>query len=136
MNFDFLKPFPQLNKLYRACSEAEEMALSFLSQSCGTARSALKFVVTLIYRSAIGDATSPTTLFEKMNDPEFESCLNDETLLSAMHTVRKNGNLGAHGEPLSSQVACETLEQLRFAVRQQIDKLQTLYGGLVQECFG
>lgn len=116
MNFDFIKPFPQLAKLYHACYAAEAIALALPAQSCGSARSALEFVVTLIYRSAVGEPESTATLFEKMSDPAFERYVNDETVLSAMHTVRKNGNLGAHGADVSPQVACETLEQLQFIV--------------------
>lgn len=51
-----------------------------------------------------------------MNDSAFVNRINDEGLLTAMHTVQKNGNRGAHGDSVSVQTACETLEQLQFVV--------------------
>ena len=116
MNFDFLKQFPKLAPLYRACQAAEVLVPIAPAQSCGSARSALEFVVTLIYRSVNGSVCPAPTLFEMMCDPGFVGRVNDETLISAMHTVRKNGNLGAHGEEVGVRAACETLEQLQFIV--------------------
>ena len=43
-----------------------------------------------------------------------------------MHTVRKNGNLGAHGERLSPQIACDTLEQLHYIVGEVLINLNLI----------
>lgn len=115
MNFEFLHGLPGMGKLYEFCQTAEALALSAPSMSCVSARSALEFIVTLIYRGL--DANKPSvSLFEMMSDHDFVAYINDETLLGAMHTVRKLGNLGAHGQKITQQEACENLEQLQFVV--------------------
>lgn len=86
------------------------------AQSCGSARTALEFIVTLIYQAASGGSYITPSLFEMMNDSAFVNRINDEGLLTAMHTVQKNGNRGAHGDSVSVQTACETLKQLQFVV--------------------
>ncbi len=116
MNFEFIKPFPKFRKLYEACRNAEALAPIMPAPSCASSRSALEFVVNLIFRS-ITDASEPSrSLFESMNDSRFVNYVGDETIITAMHVVRKNGNLGAHGEQVSPQMACATLEQLHYVV--------------------
>ena len=116
MNFDFVKNVPRFSQLFETCSAAEQLARPLPAQSCASARTALEYIVTLIYRSVAEYEDGGRTLFEKMNDDRFINYINDETILSAMHTVRKNGNLGAHGERLSPQTACDTLEQLHYII--------------------
>ncbi len=116
MNFDFVKNVPGFSQLFETCSAAEQLARPLPAQSCASARTALEYIVTLIYRSVAEYEDGGRTLFEKMNDDRFINYINDETILSAMHTVRKNGNLGAHGERLSPQTACDTLEQLHYII--------------------
>lgn len=41
MNFDYLKAFPEMNKLYDYCSEAEEFALYKPNISATSARKAM-----------------------------------------------------------------------------------------------
>lgn len=101
MNFDFVRGVPGFSQLFEACDAAEQLALPFPAQSCASSRSALEYIVTLIYRSVADYDDAGKTLFEKMDDHRFIDYINDETIVSAMHTVRKNGNLGAHGERLS-----------------------------------
>lgn len=116
MNFDFLKGVTGLEKLYDHCSKAERLALSFPDLSCTSSRAALEFVVNLIYVSAIPQDTSGMTLFEKVTNPSFVNFINDETIITSIHTVRKNGNSGAHGDSVTPLIACKTLEQLQYVV--------------------
>ena len=53
MNFDFLKPFSDLRKLYEYCEEAEEFALSKPNISATSARKAMEFIVKMIYASVV-----------------------------------------------------------------------------------
>ncbi len=126
MNFDFVRNIPGFSQLYEACDAAEQLALPLPTQSCASARSALEFVVTLIYRSVANYDDGGKTLFEKMNDWSFVNYINDETIISAMHTVRKNGNSGAHGQRLSPQIACSTLEQLHYIVGEVLINLKLI----------
>lgn len=116
MNFEFIKPFRQLAPLYQACAAAEALVPVAPAQSCGSARSALEFIVRFIFDAVGPESDVSPTLFEMMSSGAFTSYVNDEGLITAMHVVRKNGNCGAHGEIVSAQTACETLEQLQFVV--------------------
>ena len=126
MNFDFVRGVPGFSQLFGACDAAEQLAMPFPAQSCASSRSALEYIVALIYRSVADYDDAGKTLFEKMDDHRFIDYINDETIVSAMHTVRKNGNLGAHGERLSPQIACDTLEQLHYIVGEVLINLNLI----------
>ena len=116
MNFDFLKGVSGLEKLYDHCRKAEQLAGPFPDLSCTSARAALEYVVNLVYASVIRQDASGMTLFEKVTDQAFVNYINDETILTAIHTVRKNGNSGAHGNSVTPLTACKTLEQLQYVI--------------------
>lgn len=116
MNFEFLKKATGLETLYECCNKAEQLALSFPDMSCTSARTALEYLVSIVYGSISNFDDSSRTLFEKVTDPVFVNYINDETILTAIHTVRMNGNNGAHGNMVTPLVACKTLEQLQYAV--------------------
>lgn len=122
MNFEFIKPLPQFGTLYEACRNAEALALPMPGLSCGASRTALEFIVHLIYRSVVGDC-SGLSLFEMTTDERFVKYINDETVIDAIHIVRKNGNCGAHGDQLTPRVACQTLEQLHYLVGETLMNL-------------
>ena len=109
MNFEFVAPFPQFQQLYRHCRDAEDLALSHPGLSVSSSRQALEFVVATIYRSITNEAPSGS-LFDMMNDWRFVDAVGDETLLTSLHTVRKIGNRGAHGQAITAKEACDTLE--------------------------
>ena len=115
-NFDFLKEVSELEKLYDHCRKAEQLAVPFPDLSCTSARAALEYIVNLIYASVICQDMSGMTLFEKVTDSAFVNYINDETILTAIHTVRKNGNSGAHGDTVTPLTACKTLEQLQYVI--------------------
>lgn len=115
MNFEFIKPVPGLGNLYDTCKNAELLALSVPAMSCVSSRSALEFIVRLIYRSVVGDEHG-MDLFSLVTDEDFVRYINDQTIIDAIHVVRVNGNNGAHGRTVTSPVACQTLEQLQYVL--------------------
>ena len=116
MNFEFLQKATGLESLYEYCNKAEKLALPFPDMSCTSARSALEYLVSIVYGSIYYSDDPSRTLFEKVTDPIFVNYINDETIITAIHTVRMNGNSGAHGNTVTPLVACKTLEQLQYAV--------------------
>lgn len=125
MNFEFVAPFPQFQQLYRHCRDAEDLALSHPGLSVSSSRQALEFVVATIYRSIINEAPSGS-LFDMMNDWRFIDAIGDEALLTSLHTVRKIGNRGAHGQAITAKEACDTLEQLQFVIGEFLLGLQVI----------
>ena len=125
MNFEFVAPFPQFQQLYRHCRDAEDLALSHPGLSVSSSRQALEFVVATIYRSITNEAPSGS-LFDMMNDWRFVDAVGDETLLTSLHTVRKIGNRGAHGQTITAKEACDTLEQLQFVIGEFLLGLQVI----------
>ncbi len=125
MNFEFVAPFPQFQQLYRHCRDAEDLTLSRPWLSVSSSRQALEFVVATIYRSITNEAPSGS-LFDMMNDWRFVDAIGDETLLTSLHTVRKIGNRGAHGQAITAKEACDTLEQLQFVIGEFLLGLQVI----------
>ena len=115
MNFDFLKPFPDLAKLRDYCSEAEEFALSKPNISATSARKAMEFMVKLIYASVV-ERDSGLTVFEMATDPRFTGYINDPTLINSIHYIRKMGNIAVHEGEIKREESLRILEELQFLV--------------------
>ena len=115
MNFEYLKRFPELNKLYTYCSEAEEFALSKPSISATSARKAMEYIVKMLYSTAIGELYG-MTVFDLLNDYRFKEYINDPVLMNSIHYIRKMGNVAVHEGNLTRQEALKVLEQLHFLV--------------------
>lgn len=113
MNFDFLKPFPDLKKLYDYCAEAEEFALSKPNISATSARKAVEFMVKLIYASVV-DETAELTVFEMVTDPRFIGYINDATFINSLHYIRKMGNIAVHEGEINKEESLHILEELHF----------------------
>lgn len=115
MNFDFLKAFPDLNKLYDYCSEAEEFALYKPNISATSARKAMEFIVKMIYTSIVG-MDFGYTVFEMLTDVRFTDYVGDPTLINSFHYIRKMGNVAVHEGELSKDESLKILEELHFLV--------------------
>jgi type I restriction enzyme, R subunit len=115
MNFDYLKAFPEMNKLYDYCSEAEEFALYKPNISATSARKAMEFVVKFIYASLAGQS-SDLTVFEMVTDYRFIDYIGDDTLINTIHYIRKMGNVAVHEGELSKDESLKILEELHFLV--------------------
>lgn len=115
MNFEFLKPFPELKKLYVYCSEAEEFVFSKPSISATSARKALEFVVKMIYASLYGQDDG-LTLFEMCEDIRVKDYLSDPSLINTIHFLRKMGNVAVHEGVLLKEESLKVLEELHFLI--------------------
>ena len=92
MNFDYLKSFPDLKKLYEYCAEAEEFVLNKPNISATASRKAMEFIVKMIYISLTGEDYG-MTVFEMVQDYGFQDYINDRTLINTIHYIRKMGNV-------------------------------------------
>ena len=115
MNFSYLKEIKELNKLYSFCKDAEDFALNRPSLSIVSSRKAMEYIVKMIYSANISDFEG-LTVFEMLSDYRFIDYVDDKTVLSSMHYIRKLGNAAAHGDSMYSDDAKSVLEQLHFLV--------------------
>ncbi len=115
MNFDYLKAFSKLNKLYEYCSEAEEFAVYKPNISATSARKAMEYIVKSIFISLFGQDYG-FNVFEMTNSPSFIEYVNDETLIHTIHYIRKMGNVAVHEGNVSKEESLKILEELHFLV--------------------
>lgn len=115
MNFDYLKAFPDMKKLYGYCAEAEEFVLYKPNISATAARKAMEFMVKMIYMSLAGRDCG-LTVFEMITDVRFTDYIGDPTLINSLHYIRKMGNVAVHEGDLRVEEALEILEELHFLV--------------------
>ena len=115
MNFSYLKDKNEFKSLYESCKEAEELALNKPSLSVVSARKAMEFVVKFIYAAKIGDPQGQT-IFEMLQDYRFSDYINDQTVMTTFHFIRKMGNAAAHGDSVYSDEALKVLENLHYLI--------------------
>ena len=115
MNFDYLKAYPDMKKLYEYCSEAEEFALYKPNISATSARKAMEFIVKMIYASFVGQDYG-LTVFEMITDLRFTDYIGDDTFINTIHYIRKMGNVAVHEGELSKDESLRILEELHFLV--------------------
>lgn len=116
MNFSYLDAFPKFKKLQEYCQEADEFAISKPNISASSARKAMEFIVKFIYLAEVPFADSHLTVFEMISDPLFKDYINDSTVLSTIHYIRKMGNAAVHDGNLNSTEGLQVLEELHFLV--------------------
>lgn len=116
MNFSYLDAFPKFKKLQEYCEEADEFAVGKPNISATSARKAMEFIVKFIYFAEVSNVNNGFTVFEMMSDPLFKDYINDSTVLSTIHYIRKMGNAAAHDGNLNSEEGLRVLEELHFLV--------------------
>lgn len=131
MNFKYLEAFPNFNKLYEYCVEADEFVISKPNISATSARKAMEYIVKFIYIAEVPYANNNLTVFEMISDPLFKDYINDSSVMSTMHYIRKMGNVAAHDGNLNTEEGLKVLEQLHFLVGEFCILL-----GLVQDYSG
>lgn len=116
MNFSYLKSFPRFSKLYDYCVEAEEFAISKPSISAGSARKAMEYIVRFIYEAEIPYANMRLTVFEMIADPLFRDYIDNSTVMTTIHYIRKMGNVAVHDGNISADESQKVLKELHFLV--------------------
>ncbi len=92
-----------MTDLHRFCSAAEEMQLSNPDLSAISARKALEYMVRSLYVMKHIEIPERASLFELVDGEPFQSFINDDRVMMAVHYVRKVGNNGAHGTEVSKR---------------------------------
>ncbi len=117
MNFNFIKDQKDFKVLYKYCADAEDFIFSHPDHSGISSRKASEYVVKTIYKSCVNYTDENPTTFQMLEDERFRSFLSDDTIIDAMHIVRKLGNAATHeDDSFSSKDAIRTLETLHFIV--------------------
>ena len=115
MNFEYLKNFPDMKKLYEYCCEAEQFVYSKPNISATSSRKAMEFIVKMIYASCI-DSKSCFNVFEMCSDERFVSYVNNDDFINSIHYIRKMGNVAVHDGNLNSNEALDVLREIHFLV--------------------
>lgn len=115
MNFDIIKENAELKELYNYCNQAEVLVSMFPDASVRASRNALEWVIKLFYVTKYGRYSSTADLFGLIEDYKFKAYL-EEPQLSAVHTVRKLGNMASHAEPINLRMAKLCLHALYDSV--------------------
>lgn len=116
MNFEFIKGHHQLQSLYTACSDAEDLVVIKPSMSVTSARSAMEYLVKMIYSTAVSNDIRGLTVYEMLCDNRFTAYVDDQELLDAFHKIRIAGNKAVHEGNASGTAAREVLAALHYAV--------------------
>lgn len=116
MNFHFLNPCPEMEKLKHYCCEAENFVLSYPEVSVTFARKAVEYLVKVLYGSVISNQIYGLTVYDMLSDPKFSTWLNDPTLLNRFHYIRKMGNQAVHQGGTVTDDALRVLENLHTTV--------------------
>lgn len=103
-NFDYLQELG-LTDLHNFCSVAEELQVSNPDLSAISARKALEYMVRSLYVMKNIETPERASLFELVDGEAFREFIGDDRVMMAVHYVRKVGNNGAHGVPVTKREA-------------------------------
>ena len=124
-NFDYLQDLG-LTELHQFCSAAEELQVSNPDLSAISARKALEYMVRSLYMMKNIEIPERASLFELVDSEVFRGFIGDERVMMAAHYVRKVGNNGAHGTPVSKREAFFCLLNIYNVVAAILHKLTLL----------
>jgi type I restriction enzyme R subunit len=121
MNIDKLK------ELYSFCNDAESFVLSRPDISAGQSRKALEYLVKLVYQFRNDNIPQRSSLFELVSSEDFTNFINDASMLSAIHYIRKVGNIAIHNDEVSQKEALLSLKQLHIFTGELLIKLDLIF---------
>ena len=124
-NFDYLQELG-LTELHQFCSAAEEMQVSNPELSAVSARKALEYIVKALYMMKNIEIPERASLFELVDGEDFREFIGDERVMMAVHYVRKVGNNGAHGVPVTRKESFFCLLNIYNVVAAILHKLTIL----------
>ena len=116
MNFDFLKPIPEFEKLYKTCADAERFVDSEPNVSASAARRAIEYIVKLVYSSYVSPYIEGLTVYDMLTDSRMAGSVIDRELADDIHFVRKCGNRAVHENTVNAEEALQALKKLHRAV--------------------
>lgn len=96
LNFDYLKEIPELAPLHLLCNICEQRQYSEPDSAAINARKALEWLVKAIYKMKGVEPGERASLLELTTANVFADFIADPKLMSAVHWIRKIGNLAAH----------------------------------------
>ena len=126
MNFNFLMNIDKLKELYSFCNDAESFVLSRPDLSAGQSRKALEYLVKLVYQLRNDNIPQRSSLFELVSSEDFTNFINDTSMLSAIHYIRKVGNIAIHDDEVSQKEALLSLKQLHIFTGELLIKLKMI----------
>ncbi len=124
-NFDYLQDLG-LTELHKFCAAAEELQVSNPDLSAISARKALEYMVRSLYVMKNIEIPERVSLFELVDSEAFRGFIGDERMMMAAHYVRKVGNNGAHGVPVTKREAFFCLLNIYNLVAAILHKLTLL----------
>lgn len=126
MNFNFLMNIDKLKELYSFCNDAESFVLSRPDLSASQSRKALEYLVKLVYQLRNDSIPQRSSLFELISSEDFTNFINDASMLSAIHYIRKVGNIAIHNDEVSQKEALLSLKQLHIFTGELLIKLELI----------
>ena len=124
-NFDYLQDLG-LTELHQFCAAAEELQASNPDLSAISARKALEYMVRSLYVMKNIEIPERASLFELVDGEAFREFIGDDRVMMAVHYVRKVGNNGAHGVPVTMREAFFCLLNIYNIVAAILHKLTLL----------
>lgn len=126
MNFSFLENQQDLSALLIYCKECECFAHSRADISITAARKAMEYMVKLLYATHISPDIRGLTLFDMLSDYDFKDYIDSQSLMNAIHHIRKKGNQAVHEGNMTPQDALMVLEKLHHVVGEVCTKLKII----------
>lgn len=117
MNFEFVKAIDGLNRVYKCCNNAEELALTMPDMSMVASRKSAEAIAKFLYLVAYSEEAEYPDFYDILRDPIVKEYIKKKTVLDAFHYIRKSGNVAAHTldeEP--TEVAVKVLAKLHYAL--------------------
>ena len=129
MNFEFLKGLNALEKLYKPCKDAEELAISYPYMSMIASRKSAELLAKLIYIAAHYFAAEELSFVDILRDEKVQQFISNRNVMRAFHHIRKSGNEAVHGEDLNfgKDQAIDLLEELHYIAGETATRLHLIH---------
>ena len=124
-NFDYLQELG-LTDLHRFCSSAEELQVSNPELSAVSARKALEYIVTELYKMKNIEIPERASLIELVDGEVFSNFIGDHKMMMAANYVRKVGNHGAHNIEVTKRESFFCLLNIYNVVAAVLHKLTVI----------
>ena len=124
-NFDYLHELG-LTELHNFCAAAEELQVSNPDLSAVSARKALEYIVTELYKMKNIEIPERASLIELVDGEVFSDFIGDHKMMMAANYVRKVGNHGAHNIEVTKRESFFCLLNIYNVVAAVLHKLTVI----------